>query len=153
MKSINIPEYFFNPLVSKHKFYYIDIFLQIERIIGDSDRLALKRSLVLQELKRHIERNHRQEDISDEEDYKNEEHTEDALSADIAYIIRKFIKSKWFDVDDNGDYNSDLIFITYEGKELSRFLYRLSDNNEQSGYVLSVYNNLQSVSAMVWIYL
>ncbi len=147
---INIPEYFFNPLTSKHRNYYVDIFLQIKRIITDSRQFAPSRSFVLDELRRYIEFGMTWEDISDEEDYDGERknRTDNDLSDDLSYIIRKFTKSKWIEIEENGDYNSDLISITYTGNELLQFFDRLSGGNEQTGYVMSVLSSLSNVRAI-----
>ena len=140
MIDIKYPEHFFNPLVSKHQKYYIELLLQTEKIIEDTDRIALERSVLLNELKRYIERNN-YVDISDEEDYDTEK-SGSRIGDDLSYVFRKFRKSGWIDWDDSGNYAEDTIFITDSGKELTLFLSRLMKSDEQARFVIGTYNNL-----------
>lgn len=145
MIDIKYPERFFNPLVSKHQKYYIEILLQTEKIISNAGRIALERSIIVNELKKYIEHNN-YEDISDEEDYAAG-HFDNSIGDNLSYILRMFKRSGWIDSDDSGNRLEDAVFITDAGKELTLFLSRLMKNDEQAGYVLGTYNNLAYISS------
>lgn len=145
MIDIKYPERFFNPLVSKHQKYYIEILLQTEKIISNAGRIALERSILVNELKKYIEHNN-YEDISDEEDYASG-HFDNSIGDNLSYILRMFKRSGWIDSDDSGNRLEDAVFITDAGKELTLFLSRLMKNDEQAGYVLGTYNNLAYVNS------
>lgn len=145
MFNIKYPKRFFNPLVSKHQRYYIEILLQIEKIIEQEEKIAVERNIIMNELRRYIERNE-YEDISDEEEYDVEKVSHTVID-DLGFILRMFKKSGWIDIDESGNRLEDVIFITDAGKELTLFLSRLMNSDEQAGFVMNTFNNLSHVSA------
>lgn len=145
---IRFPVRFFNPLVSIHKKYYIEILLYMEKIIEDAKVIALMRSVLLAQLHRILDKNKMFEDVSDEIDYNIEKASGNKLMDDMAFILRYFIQSGWVDIDESDGYSSDLIFITHFGKELTMFLKRLMNQDDQSGYVLNTFNNIKQVRLM-----
>ena len=145
---IKLAPRFFNPLVSVHKNYYIELLLLIERTIESEKKIAIRRDTLLNQLHRSLEKSNIYEDVSDEVDYDAEGKAGNRLMDDVAYILRTFIRSGWIDLDESGDYASDLIFITHTGKELTQFLKRLINQDDQSGYVISTYSNLTQVHIM-----
>ena len=144
MIDIKYPKRFFNPLVSKHQRYYIEILLQIEKIIEQEEKIAVERNIIMNELRRYIERNE-YEDISDEEEYDVEKVSHTVID-DLGFILRMFKKSGWIDIDESGNRLEDVIFITDAGKELTLFLSRLMNSDEQAGFVMNTFNNLSHVS-------
>jgi len=145
---IKLSTRFFNPLVSIHKKYYIDLLLLIEKTIEDARVIAIRRDVLLNQLHRNLEKSTIYEDISDETDYDVEKSSPNKLMDDMTYILRMFIRSGWIDLDESGDYSSDLVFITHAGKELTRFLRRLMSADDQSGYVIGTFSNLTQVRSM-----
>ena len=145
---IKFPARFFNPLVSIHKKYYIQILLYMEKIIEDAKVIALMRSVLLGQLHRILDKNKMFEDVSDEIDYFIDKSSGNKLLDDMAFIIRYFLQSGWVDIDESDGYSSDLIFITHYGKELTTFLKRLMSVDDQSGHVLNTFNNIKQVRLM-----
>lgn len=143
MIDIKYPKRFFNPLVSKHQRYYIEILLQIEKIIEQEEKIAVERNIIIYELRHYLEQSD-YEDVSDEEDY-DVEQTNNRLGDDLSYILRMFMRSGWIDIDESGSRAEDTIFITDSGKELTLFLSRLMRNDEQAGFVLGTFNNLAHI--------
>ena len=138
---------FFNPLTSKHRETYIRILLNIESTLEESKRIALPRSALIAELRRMLQRENYELDVSDEEEY-DQEPSGDFEQDNLAFIIRLFLRSGWIDLDEAGDYSTDMLFITLYGKKLTGFLKDLATVENQSGHVVSTYSNLQQVRQM-----
>ena len=143
----DFPKRFFNPLTSKHREAYIHVLLNIEQALEEAKRIALPRSALVAELRRMFQRENFSLDVSDEEEY-DEEPSGDIEQDNLAFTIRLFLRSEWIDLDETGDYSSDLLFITLYGKKLSGFLKDLSKMDSQSGHVVNTYSNLQQVRMM-----
>jgi len=147
MLPVDFPRRFFNPLTSKHRASYVFVLLSVESILEQAKRIALPRTALLSELKRKFQRENYALDVSDEDEY-DEAPSGDFIQDNIAFTIRLFLRSEWIDVDETGDYSTDLVFITSYGKKLTKFLKELTKTDDQSGYVVNTYSNLQQVRAM-----
>lgn len=143
----DFPYRFFNPLTSKYREDYIHILLSIESVLEQSKRIALPRSALTLELRRIFQREHYSLDVSDEESF-DEELSDDMEQGYFAFTLRYLLLSGWIDLDESGDYASDLIFITMYGKKLTGFLKDLSRTEDQSGHVVNTYSNLQQIRTM-----
>jgi len=143
----DLPNRFFNPLTSKHKEAYIHVLLLIETALEQSKRIALPRIALITDLRRAFQRENYTLDVSDEEEY-DEVPSGDFEQDNLAFTIRQFLRCGWIDLDESGDYSSDLLFITLFGKKLTGFLKDLGKMEDQSGYVVSTYSNLQQVRIM-----
>ena len=140
----DFPHRFFNPLTSKHRESYIHVLLNIEHILEDSKRIALPRGALVAELRRMFHRENFALDVSDEEEF-DEEPSGDFEQDNLAFTIRLFLRSEWIDLDEVGDYSSELLFITLYGKKLTGFLKDLVKLENQSGHVVNTFSNLQQV--------
>lgn len=143
----DFPYRFFNPLTSRHREDYIHVLLSIEIVLEEAKRIALPRTALLSELRRRFQRENYALDISDEDDY------DDEISGDpeqdyLAFTVRLLLRSGWIDLDETGDYASDLLFLTQYGKKLTIFLKDLARSEDQSGHVVNTYSNLQQIRSM-----
>lgn len=105
----DFPYRFFNPLTSKHREDYIHVLLSIEIVLEEAKRIALPRTALLSELRRRFHRGNYTLDISDEDDY-DEEPSGDREQDNLAFTVRLFLRSGWIDLDESGDYATDLLF-------------------------------------------
>lgn len=105
----DFPYRFFNPLTSKHREDYIHVLLSIEIVLEEAKRIALPRTALLSELRRRFHRENYTLDISDEDDY-DEEPSGDREQDNLAFTVRLFLRSGWIDLDESGDYATDLLF-------------------------------------------
>ena len=143
----DLPNRFFNPLTSKHREDYIHVLLSIELVLEQSKRIALPRNALISELRRIFQRENYALDVSDEDEY-DEEPTGDMEQDNLAFTIRLFLRCGWVDIDESGDYSSDMLFITLYGKKLTGFIKDLSAMDNQTGHVVNIYSNLQQVHLM-----
>lgn len=143
----DFPYRFFNPLTSKHREDYIHVLFSIEAVLEEAKRIALPRTALLSELRRRFRRENYALDVSDEEDY-DEEPSEDPEQDHLSFTIRLFLRSGWIDLDESGDYASDILFLTQYGKKLTIFLRELTKAEDQSGHVVNTYSNLQQIRSM-----
>jgi hypothetical protein len=143
----DFPYRFFNPLTSKHREDYIHILLLVEVILEQAKRIALPRNALSAEIRRTLHRENYALDVSDEEEYDGEP-SGDPERDNLAFTLRMLLRSGWIDVDESGDYASDLVFITVYGKKLTGFLKDLAKMEDQSGNVVNTYSNLQQVRTM-----
>lgn len=143
----DFPYRFFNPLTSKHREDYIHVLFSIEAVLDESAQIALPRTALAAELRRTFRRENYALDVSDEEDY-DEEPSDDPVQDHLAYTIRLFLRSGWIDADESGDHATDSLFFTQYGKMLTVFLRELTKAEDQSGYVINTYSNLQQVRMM-----
>lgn len=147
MLPADFPQRFFNPLTSKHRQDYIHILLSLETVLEQAKRIALPRGMLVEELRMLFHREHFSFDVSDEEDY-NEEASGDLEKDNLAFTLRLFVRSGWVDTDDSLDHMTESVFLTQYGKKLTGFLNDLSRLEDQSGYVINTYSNLQQVRMM-----
>lgn len=143
----DFPYRFFNPLVSKHREDYIHVLLLIETVLEESKRIALPRNALTHELRRMLQRENYDLDVSDEEDY-DEEATGDLIQDNVAFTVRVLLRSGWIDTDESGDNTTESIFLTQYGKKLAVFLRDLSNTEDQSGHVVNIYSNLLQIRSM-----
>ena len=143
----DFPYRFFNPLVSKHREDYIHVLLLIESALEESKRIALPRNALTRELRRMLQRENYNLDVSDEEGY-DEEASGDPIQDNLAFTMRLLLRSGWVDTDESGDYVTESIFLTQYGKKLAVFLRDLSNAEDQSGHVVNIYSNLQQIRSM-----
>lgn len=143
----DFPYRFFNPLTSKHREDYIHVLLSIEIVLEEAKRIALPRTALLSELRRRFHRENYALDVSDEEDY-DEEPSGDPEQDHLSFTVRLFLRSGWIDLDESGDYASDILFLTQYGKKLTIFLKELATTDDQSGHVVNTFSNLQQIRNM-----
>ncbi len=140
----DFPGRFFNPLVSKHREDYIYVLLTLESVLAQEKRIALQRKELMENLRKAFHRENYSLNVSDEEEY-DEQPTSDPEQDNLAFTIRVFLRSGWIDVDEGGDYQSELIFLTQYGKKLTGFIKDLAKSEDQSGYVINTLSNLREV--------
>jgi len=143
----DFPHSFFRPLTSKHREAYVHVLLTVESILEQSRRIALPRVALVSDMRRVFGRENYTLDVSDEEEF-DEEPSGDFEQDNLAFIIRLFLRCGWVDLDETGDYSSDMLFITLFGKKLTGFLKDLEKMENQSGHVVSTYSNLLQVRSM-----
>ena len=115
--------------------------------VEQAKRIALPRSVLLAGLRRAFQRENYALDVSDEEDY-DEEPSGNPEQDHLSFTLRLFLRSGWIGADESGDGASDLIFITQYGKKRTGFLLDIAKMEDQSGYVMNTFSNLQQVRTM-----
>ena len=140
----DLPDRFFAPLLSIHKEEYATILFALDKLLQETNNIAMERDLMMSGLRRWMELSHMDIDVSDEEDYDSEP-SDDFLQDNLAYIMRLFLRVGWLDSYGVGDRNSEELFFTLPGRKLLAFLRDISAVEDQSRFVVNTYNNLKSV--------
>lgn len=139
---------FFQPLTSKHKELYVNISMQIEKIIASHGRMSVERDLLVELLEDYVISNELITDITDEEDYENIEPIRDRRS-DRFYIgsVLLYLKyHQWIQIDQNVLQKEKSVSLTYYARVFLSFVKDIVNEREQIGYIVRIYASLSSVN-------
>ena len=139
---------FFQPLTSKHKELYVNISMQIEKIIASHGKMSVERDLLVELLEDYVISNELITDITDEEDYENIEPIRDRRS-DRFYIgsVLLYLKyHQWIQIDQNVLQKEKSVSLTYYARVFLSFVKDIVNEREQIGYIARIYASLSSVN-------
>lgn len=139
---------FFQPLTSKHKELYVNISMQIEKIIASHGKMSVERDLLVELLEDYVISNELITDITDEEDYENIEPIRDRRS-DRFYIgsVLLYLKyHQWIQIDQNVLQKEKSVSLTYYARVFLSFVKDIVNEREQIGYIVRIYASLSSVN-------
>lgn len=139
---------FFQPLTSKHKELYVNISMQIEKIIASHGKMSVERDLLVELLEDYVIGNELITDITDEEDYENIEPIRDRRS-DRFYIgsVLLYLKyHQWIQIDQNVLQKEKSVSLTYYARVFLSFVKDIVNEREQIGYIVRIYASLSSVN-------
>lgn len=138
---------FFQPLTSKHKELYVNICMQIEKIIASNGRMSIERDILVELLEDYVISNGLITDISDEEDYEDINPIHDRRN-DRFYIgsVLLYLKyHQWIQIDQNILQKERSVSLSYYARVFLSFVKDIVNERDQIGYIVRIYASLSTI--------